>query len=152
MKDDAHTKIDIPESVEGYKLTLFWGLTITQVIVVFAATLFTGLFVYSLVSQRFLTSGVTFIIVGLLLLGIIEIRGRNFYRHLFFISSYYQDKPRVLLYHHQSKSGTATCPGKQLLYEGNDNRKTFIFIFIALGIGLMLLILLSIYLYHVLHS
>jgi len=37
-----------------------------------------------------------FLVAGLVLLAVVEIRGRGFYRHLAFIASYYRSKPRVL--------------------------------------------------------
>ncbi len=152
MSDDKQTKIDIPESVEAYKLTLFWGLTVTQIILVFLAVLFTGFGVFALVGKRFVSMTFMFIITVLILLGIVEIRGRGLYNHLLFILSYYQRKPRVFIYNHYSASGAAREQGKQLIFQQDNNRKTFITIFITLGIGLILLILIGIYLYRVVHG
>ncbi len=152
MSDDKQTKIDIPESVESYKLTLFWGLTVIQIILVFVATLFTGFGVFALVSKRFVSMTLMFSVTGLILLGIIEIRGRTFYKHLLFIYSYYHSMPRVFIYNHYSASGAAKEQGKQLIFTQDNNQKTFVTIFVALGIGLILLILIGFYLYHIVHS
>lgn len=152
MSDEKQTKIDIPESVEGYKLTLFWGLTVTQVILVFIATLFTGFGVFALASKRFVSMTAMFFVTGLILLGIVEIRGRGFYNHILFIVSYYRSKPRVFIYNHYSASGAAKEQGKQLIFQQGNNQKTFVTIFITIGVGLILLILVGIYLYHVVHS
>jgi hypothetical protein len=81
-----------------------------------------------------------------------EVRGRNFYRHLFFIFSYYKTKPQVLIYHHLAASGSAAVWGKQLIYQKESNRKVFIIIFAALALGLILLGLIGIYFYHVTHQ
>ena len=152
MSDEKQTKIDIPESIEGYRLTIFWGLTVTQIVLVFIATLFTGFGVFALASQRFISMVVMFVITGLVLLGIIEIRGRGIYSHIAFIVSYYKTKPRVFIYNHYSASGSAQEQGKHLIYNQDNNRKTFITIFVALGIGLILLILIGIFLYRVLQK
>jgi len=152
MSEDKKTNIDIPESIEGYKLTLFWGLTIKQIILVFIATLFVGFGIFTLVSKQVITSIVMFFVTALALLGIVELRGRNFYRHLLFILSYYQTKPRVLIYNHFSTSGDAREQNKHLIYEQTSNTKTFVSILIALGIGLILLILIALYIYHVVHT
>lgn len=152
MSEDKQTKIDIPESIESYKVTLFWGLTITQIILVFIATLFTGFAIFSLASRHFIAAPGLLLVTGFSLLGIVEIRGRNFYRHILFIVSYYQRKPRVLIYNHYATSGTATAQAKQLVYQKESNTKTFIIIFIAIAFGLILLILIGLYLYHVLHT
>ena len=152
MSEDKQTKIDIPESIEGYKVTLFWGLTTTQVILVFIATLFAGFGVFAIVSKRFIAMIFMFFITGLALLGIVEIRGRNFYRHLLFILSYYKTKPRVLIYNHYSVSGDAREQNKHLIYEQTNNTKTFTSIFIAIGVGVILLIFIGIYIYHVIHT
>jgi len=152
MSEDKQTKIDIPDSIEGYKLTLFWGLTATQIVLVFIATLFTGFGIFALVSKHFATTAFMLIVTGLALLGIVEIRGRNFYHHLLFIFSYFKSKPRVLIYNHYSVSGDVHEQNKQLVYEQTSNTKTFITIFVALAIGLILLILIGVYIYHVIHS
>lgn len=152
MSDEKQTKIDIPESVEGYKLTLFWGLTVTQIILVFVAMLFTGFGVFALASKHFMSMTAMFLITGLILLGIVEIRGRGFYNHILFIVSYYRSKPRVFIYNHYSASGSAKEQGKQLIFQQDNNQKTYITIFVALGIGLILLILIGIYLYRVVHG
>lgn len=152
MSDEKQTKIDIPESVEGYKLTLFWGLTVTQIVLVFTAILFTGFGVFALVSKRFLGMTIMFFLTGLILLGIVEIRGRGFYRHILFIFSYYQNKPRVFIYNHYSASGAAKEQGKQLIFQQDNNQKMFITIFVTLGVGILLLILIGLYLYHVVHG
>lgn len=152
MSDEKQTKIDIPESVEGYKLTLFWGLTVTQIILVFVATLFTGFGVFALAAKRFTSMVAMFGVTGLILLGIVEIRGRWFYGHLLFMLSYYQSKPRVFIYNHYSASGAAKEQGKQLIYTQDNNRKTFITIYVAVGVGLILLILTGFYLYHIVQS
>ena len=93
-----------------------------------------------------------FFLTGLILLGIVEIRGRGFYNHILFIASYYRSKPRVFIYNHYSASGAVKEQGKQLIYQQGNNQKTFVTIFIALGVGLILLILIGIYLYKVVHS
>lgn len=152
MTDDKRTKIDIPESIEGYKLTLFWGLTTKQIILVFIATLFTGFGIFTLVSKQLFASACMFLITGFALLGIVELRGRNFYRHLLFILSYYKTQPRVLIYNHYSASGDAREQNRQLIYTQGSNTKTFVSILVALGIGLILLILIAIYIYHVIHT
>jgi hypothetical protein len=152
MSEEKQIKIDIPESVEGYKLTLFWGLTVIQIISVFVATLFTGFGVFAMVSKHFAGMIAMFGATGLILLGIVEIRGRGFYRHILFMLSYYQNKPRVFIYNHYSASGAAKEQGKQLVYTQDSNRKTFITIFAALGVGLILLILIGFYLYHTVHG
>jgi hypothetical protein len=152
MSDDKQTKIDIPESVEGYKLTLFWGLTVTQIILVFIATLFTGFGVFMIFAKRFVSMAGMFAVAGLVLLAIVEIRGRGFYNHILFIISYYQKKPRVFIYNHYSISSTAKEQGKQLIFQQDNNQKTFVTIFVALGVGLILLILVGLYLYRIVHS
>ncbi len=152
MTDDKKTKIDIPESIEGYRLTLFWGLTTKQIILVFIATLFTGFGIFSLVSKQVITSVFMFLVTGFALLGIVELRGRNFYRHILFILSYYKTQPRVLIYNHYSASGDAREQNRQLIYNQGSNTKTFAGILIALSVGLILLILIAIYIYHVIHT
>src|SRR5665213_3242530 len=102
MALDNQSKIDIPESIEGYKVTLFWGLTIKQVILVFIATLFVGFGVFCLVSHRLIAALCMGTMAALSLLAMAEVRGRNFYRHIWFIISYYKTKPQVLIYHHYS--------------------------------------------------
>ncbi|OGM97917.1 MAG: hypothetical protein A2817_01760 [Candidatus Yanofskybacteria bacterium RIFCSPHIGHO2_01_FULL_39_8b] len=152
MSNEKQTKIDIPESVEGYKLTLFWGLTVIQIVLVFIATLFTGFGVFALFAKQFVSTAAMFAVAGLILLAIVEIRGRSFYSHILFIISYYRTKPRVFIYHHYSASGSAKEQGKQLIFQQDNNQKTFITIFISLGIGVVLLILIGVYIYHVLHK
>lgn len=152
MSEDKQTKIDIPESIDTYKVTLFWGLTITQIVLVFIATLFTGFGIFSLVSRNYLGVLPMFLVTSLALLGIVEIRGRNVYRHVLFILSYYKTKPRVLIYNHYATSGVATLQAKQLVYQKESNTKIFVMIFASLLIGLLLLLLISIHLYHVIHK
>jgi hypothetical protein len=151
MAADKQSKIDIPESIEGYTVTLFWGLTVKQIILVFIATLFLGFGIFNLVSRRYVAMLGMFVMTSLSLLGIVELRGRNFYRHLMFISSYYKNKPRVLIYNHYSASGTAAVQAKQLVYQKENNTKIFIIIFVAITLGFLLLILIGEYLYHVIH-
>jgi hypothetical protein len=152
MSEEKYLTLDIPESIDRYKVTLFWGLTVTQVILVFLSVLFTGFTIFSVVLKRYFTAILMFVMVGLSLLGIVEIRGRNFYRYILFILSYYENKPRVLIYHHYATSGAAAIQAKQLVYEQEKNTKTFVFIFIALFVGIALLIGIGIYLFYVLHS
>ena len=152
MSENKQFKIDIPESIEGYKVTLFWGLGLKQIILVFGATLFLGFGVLNLVDRHFMIMAEAFIIMALLLLGITEIRGRNFYRHGLFIFSYYKNKPRVLVYKHYSSSGAANIDAKQLVFQRDNYTKTFILIFIGLVFGLLLLILAGVYIYHVIHQ
>lgn len=152
MSDEKHRTLDIPQSIEGYKVTLFWGMTITQVVLVFLATLFVGFAIFSLVLKHFPTMALMLLMTGLALLGIVEIRGRNFYRHILFIISYYQHKPRVLIYNHYATSGSASVQAKQLIYERGSEKRTFVMIFVALFVLVALLISVAIYLSHVLHS
>ena len=152
MSEEKRTTVDIPESVEGYTVTLFWGLTITQIVLVFFATLFVGFGIFNLVLKNFLTMTLMFVMTGLMLLAIVQIRGRNFYRHILFIVSYYQQKPRVLIYNHYASSGIAALRAKQLVYQRQNNTRTLMMIVGALFVGIVLLILVAIYLYHVLHS
>ena len=152
MSDEKQTKIDIPESVEGYRLTLFWGLTVGQIVLVFIATLFTGFGVFALAAKNFVGMIVMFAVAGLTLLAIVQIRGRGFYKHIAFIVSYYRKKPRVFIYNHYSASGAAKEQGKQLIFEQTGEQKTFVTIFIALGVGIILLALIGVYLYHVVHN
>lgn len=152
MSEEKRTTVDIPESIEGHTVTLFWGLTITQIVLVFFATLFVGFGIFSLVLKHFLTMTLMLVMTGLMLLGIVQIRGRNFYRHILFILSYYQNKPRVLIYNHYATSGVAALQAKQLVYQRESQTKTLIMIVGALIFGVVLLILVAIYLYHVLHS
>lgn len=152
MSEEKRTTVDIPESIEGYTVTLFWGLTITQIVLVFFATLFVGFGIFSLVLKHFLTMALMLVMTGLMLLGIVQIRGRNFYRHILFILSYYQNKPRVLIYNHYATSGVAALQAKQLVYQRESQTKTLIMIVGALIFGVVLLILVAIYLYYVLHS
>ncbi len=139
MNEDKKMKVNIPESIDTYKVTLFWGLTIAQVILVFIATLFTGFGIVSASSRNILTSFGMFLFAGGALLGIVEIRGRNFYRHVLFIVSYYKNKPRVLIYHHYAASGIARIQARQLVGQKEDNTRIFIGIFIALAVGVALL-------------
>jgi PrgI family protein len=152
MAEDKQSKIDIPESIEGYTVTLFWGLTIKQIILVFVATLFLGFGIFSLISRHYSAMLGMLAMVALSLLGIVEIRGRNFYEHLLFIFSYYKNKPRVLVYSHYSASGTAAVHTKQLVYQKDNDTKIFILIFAALALGLLILIFTGEYLYHVIHK
>ncbi len=135
--------------MEGYTVTLFWGLTVKQIILVFIATLFIGFGIFSIVGKNYLTALAMCVMAGLSLLGIAEIRGRNFYRYAFFIFSYYKNKPRVLIYNHYSTRGTATVQAKQLVYQKENNTKVFIVIFATLALSLVLLALIIFYLYHV---
>ena len=144
--------MDIPESIDSYKLTLFWGLTVKQIVLVFIATLFVGFGIFAIVDGGYLPALGMFTMAALCLLGIADIKGRNFYRYVYFIFSYYKNKPRVLIYNHYSASGTATVQAKQLIYQQENNTKLFIIIFSLLALGLVLLILISIYLYHVTHQ
>lgn len=152
MNEDKQTKIDIPESVDAYRITLFWGLTITQIVLLFIATLFMGFGISAFVAKNAIASIPLFMMAVLVLLGILEIRGRNFYKHLSFIISYFKDKPRVLIYHHYAPSGNAARQAKQLVYQEEDHSKTIIMIVTGVSIGIILLLLTSIYLYHVTHS
>ncbi len=152
MSDDKQTKIDIPESIDTYKITLFWGLTITQIVLLFVATLFIGFGISLAVSRNIIGAVPLFVLAILVLLGILEIRGRNFYTHVSFIISYFKDKPRVLIYHHYAPSGNAGKQSKQLVYQQEDNSKTVLMIFAGLAAGIILLILTIMYLYHVTYS
>lgn len=149
MSEDKPYKIDIPESVEGYTVTLFWGLTIKQIVLVFIATLFVGFSIFNLFNQQYVTMLTMMLVTALVLLGIVEVRGRNFYRYIFFISSYYKSKPRVLIYNHYAASGVSTVQAKQLVYQKEDNTKMFIIIILSLILGLALLTLTGWYIYHV---
>lgn len=149
MTEEKLSKIDIPESVEGYTVTLFWGLTVKQIVLIFIATLFVGFGIFCLAAGNYLTMTGMFCMTTLSLLGIVEIKGRNFYRHLWFIFSYYKNKPRVLIYNHYSTSGTATVQARQLVYQQENNTKIFIVIFSAVGVGVILLALIVWYLYYV---
>jgi hypothetical protein len=151
MSNDKQTKIDIPESIDRYEVTLFWGLSIRQVVLVFAATLLVGFSIYSLAAKNILTSVGMVTLAAACLLGIIEIRGRNFYRHLGFIVVYYKQKPRVLIYHHAPVSGLAREQAKQLVFEQEDNTKMFMLVIAGVAGGVLLLILTAIYLLHVIH-
>lgn len=152
MSEEKHLTLDIPESIDRYRVTLFWGLTITQIVLVFLAILFTGFTIFSVVLKHYLTAVLMLLMVVLSLLGIVEIRGRNFYRYILFILSYYENKPRVLIYHHYATSGAAAVQAKQLVYQKEKNTKIFVFIFLALFVGTTLLIGIGIYLFYVLHS
>ena len=152
MSDDKQNKIDIPDSIDRYRLTLFWGLTIMQVILVFLSTLCIGFAIFSIVSHRVITTIGMFLLAGVVFLGLFEIRGRNVYRHFLFLIAYYIHRPRVLIYHHDAASGAATVQAKQLVYQQEDNTKTFVFVLIAIAIGLTLLFFISRYVYHIIHS
>ncbi|MCL5667157.1 MAG: PrgI family protein [Patescibacteria group bacterium] len=152
MPEDKSFKIDIPESIEGYKVTLFWGLGLRQIVLVFIATLFVGLGVFSLVDKQLPTGLGMFALATLSLCGIAEIHGRNFYRHLLFIFFYYKNQPKALIYHHHAASGTASFKAKQLVYQEENHMKTFIIIFIALALGLLLLAFIGNYLSHVIYQ
>jgi polyferredoxin len=152
MSEDKQFKIDIPESIEGYKVTFFWGLGLKQIVLVFAAILFLGLAVFNLATGSFAMMAVMLIMTTLMLLAIVEIRGRNFYRYILFIFSYYKNKPRVLVYNHYSGSGTALAQAKQLVFQKENHTKTFIIILISLILGLILLTLVGVYIYHVIHQ
>ncbi|HEX9503347.1 MAG TPA: PrgI family protein [Patescibacteria group bacterium] len=152
MSEEKPSKIDIPESIESYRVTLFWGLTIKQIVLIFAATLFVGFGVFSLFSGDYFTMLGMLVMTSLILLGIVEIKGRNFYRYLLFIFSYYKTKPRVLIYNHYSTSGIATIQAKQLVYQKENNNKIFIIIFVFLIFSLLLLTLIGVNLYHVIHK
>src|SRR5581483_6012938 len=108
MIDDKQTKIDIPESIDAYQITLFWGLTIMQVVLVFIATLLIGFGIYSALAKKIPTAIIMFLLASVSLLGMVEIRGRNFFRHILFIFSYYRREPRVRIYHHAATSGLAS--------------------------------------------
>lgn len=146
---DEHNKIDIPESVDAYKITLFWGLTILHVVLVFTATLFIGFGIFNVVSKSLLTALFMFVMAAFVLLGIVEIRGRNFYRHLAFMFSYYASKPRVLIYHHHEASAGAA--NKQLVFEPENNKNMLLLIAGAVTLGIILLLLTAYYLLHVAH-
>lgn len=148
---DKQLKIDIPESVEGYTVTLFWGLTIKQIILVFIASLFVGFSIFNLAAKNFVSVVFMLVMAGLTLLGMTSIRGRNFYRYILFIVHYYKRKPRVLIYNHYSASGAAKLQAKQLVYQQENNTKLFIIILISICIGLAVLIFISIHIYHVIH-
>lgn len=152
MSTEKQITLDIPESIDRYKVTLFWGLTTMQIILVFLAVLFTGFAIFSVVLKHFLTMSFMILMTGLALLGIVEIRGRNFYRYILFIVSYYQHKPRVLIYHHYAASGVAAVQAKQLIYEREKDTKIFIMIIAAVSIGLALLVALGFYLHYVLRK
>lgn len=152
MSDDKQNKIDIPDSIERYKLTLFWGLTIMQVLLVFTSTLCIGFGIFSAVSRHVITTIGMFLLASAVFFGLFEIRGRNVYRHFLFLIAYYTHRPRVLIYHHDATSGASSVQAKQLVYQQEDNTKTFIFILIAVVIGLILLFFISRYVYHIIHS
>lgn len=152
MVEEKQHQIDIPESIDSYKVTLFWGLTVTQIILLFVATLFIGFAIFNAFARHFMTALAMFLITGFPLLGIFEIRGRNFYRHGLFILSYYQKKPKVLIYNHYAGSGLATVQLKQLVYQKENNTKLLVAIAVAIVLGITLLILTAYYLYHVTHT
>ena len=151
MQEDTQMKVDIPESIDSYKLTLFWSLTLGQIILLFITTLLIGFGILSVFTKKFLAVPLMFILAGLTILGIIEIRGRNFYRHVLFIVSYYKSKPKVLIYNHYAVSGLATIQLKQLIYQKESNTKVFFIIGMCIAIGIILLIGIAYYLYYVLH-
>lgn len=152
MASDKQSKIDIPDSIESYSVTLFWGLTMKQVVLVFIATLFTGLAVFSLVSKNYLPTLGMLSMAALTLLAMVEVKGRNFYRYIAFIIAYYRSKPKVLIYNHYSTSGMATIKAKQLVYQQESNYKLFIILATSILLGIAILLLISIYLYHVVHK
>lgn len=151
MQEDTQIKVDIPESIDSYKLTLFWGLTLGQIILLFITMLLIGFGILSVFTKKFLAVPLMFILAGLTILGIIEIRGRNFYRHILFIVSYYKSKPKVLIYNHYAVSGLAPIQLKQLVYQKENNTKVFFIIGMCIAIGIILLIGIAYYLYYVLH-
>ncbi len=149
---DKQFKIDIPESLDSYKLTLFWGLTITQIVLAFVATLFIGFAIFSLIARHLISTFAMVIVSSLVLLGMVQVRGRNFYQYLLFIFTYYKSKPKVLIYSHAVASGRASLQAKQLVYQKESNTKLLITIVLSLILGLLLLVLIGIYLSHVLHK
>lgn len=149
--EDKPNKIDIPDSIESYTLTLFWGLTMKQIVLMFIATLLIGFGIFNIVSGNYVMLLVLLTMTALTLLGMVEIKGRNFYRYLMFIFAYYTTKPKVLIYHHYSISGRSRNEQKQLVYEQESNYKLFIIILIAVCTGVILLIATGIHLYHVAH-
>lgn len=149
--EDKQTKIDIPDSIESYTVTLFWGLTMKQVVLMFIATLFIGFAIFNIVARNYFTALFMIIMSSLTLLDMVEIKGRTFYRYLLFIFIYYTTKPRVLIYHHFQISGKNRLSQKQLIYEQENNSKLFIIIFCAVIVGIIALILTGIHLYHVAH-
>jgi hypothetical protein len=152
MQNEKQNKIDIPESIDAYQITLFWGLTIFQIVLVFIATLFLGFGIYSLLAKKIISSAGMFLLALMALLGMVEIRGRNFFRHLAFISFYYRNKARVLIYHHAIVSGLACERRKQLVFDKEDNSKTYILKYVGVFVGVVMLLLTAYYLGHVLHS
>ncbi len=146
--DEPH-RIDIPESVDAYKITLFWGLTILHVVLVFVATLCIGFGIFNVVSKSLLTALFMFAMAALVLLGIVEIRGRNFYRHILFMFAYYASKPRVLIYHHHEASAGAA--NKQLVFAPANNKNMLLLISGAVVTGILLLLLTAYYILHVIH-
>ncbi len=152
MEEDKQIRVDIPDSIDSYKLTLFWGLTLGQIMLLFIATLLIGFGILSIFTKRFFIVPLMFVLAGLTILGIVEIRGRNFYRHILFIVSYYKSKPKVLIYNHYAVSGLAAIQLKQLVYQKENNTKLFIIIGVSIVIGVIVLILTAYYLYYVLHS
>ena len=149
--EDKQTKIDIPDSIESYTVTLFWGLTMKQVVLMFIATLFIGFAIFNIVARNYFTVMLMLIMSSLTLLEMVEIKGRTFYRYLLFVFMYYATKPRVLIYHHFQISGKNRLSQKQLIYEQENNFKLFIIIFCAVIVGVIALILTVIHLYHVAH-
>lgn len=149
--DDKQTKIDIPDSIESYSVTLFWGLTIKQIVLMFVATLFVGFGVFAVVAKNYTTLLLMLVMASLTMLGMVEVKGRNFFRYLLFIFSYYKTKPRVLIYHHYQISGRLPIQKKQLVYQKENNKKLLVIMFISLIVGIIVLILTGTYLYHVAH-
>lgn len=152
MSEEKEFKIDIPESIESYKVTLFWGLGLKQIVLVFAACLFMGLGVFNVFSGQFALTALMLLACAALLLGILEIRGRNFYRHLIFILTYYQTKPKVYIYDHISQSAKVAFQRQQLVYQKESNFKIYLAIAISIITGFVLLTLTGIYIYHVIHK
>lgn len=149
--DDKQTKIDIPDSIESYSVTLFWGLTIKQIVLMFVATLFVGFGVFSIVARNYATLLLMLIMASLTMLGMVEVKGRNFFRYLLFIFTYYKAKPRVLIYHHYQISGQVQIQKRQLVYQKENNNKLLVIMFISLIVGIIVLVLTGIHLYHVAH-
>ena len=150
MSAEKLSKIDIPESLDSYKVTLFWGLGLKQVIIVFLATLLAGLGIFDLASHNLLTSFGVFMLSTLTLLALIEIRGRNFYRFVFFVFRYFKSKPRTLIYQHRNPTRDNFEEG--LFEQKQKNKKTFMLIFLFLVLGFLALILIGTYIYYVVHK
>ncbi len=152
MNEEKQFRIDIPESIEGYKVTLFWGLGLKQIVLLFISLLFIGFGVYSLAARHVMSALFMFFVGDLSLLGILEIQGRNFYYHLLFIFLYYQSKPQALIYSQQSFSAKSEQTPKQLVYEKSNNNKLFVLIILGLIFGLILFSLTIYYISHVIHK